>query len=702
MEFRPRRATSPGSRRIARGGSSSTGTLTFPSAFDQYHGPSRSSTGFTSGPWTSVERMGVPRVGPRYRQESPPRQSSRDDYVIRPRRPTLDVPDAAPRRPLTYIPPSSPSRQRPIITSVEKPPSPMALVTRPRREEDHFIQPASSSSRREHRRNYTHGSIDTTRMVAADREARDRWEHGVYRRPDSIRGVPGSVRGVYNTDPPYYRPHDLSERDPGYEYTDRIGQVYGDIEPRPRTRRDSNAGRRERPISMAGLDDYLPRSNSSGRDLGPPIAMDNRGFNTGERTNLGRSGSLKHSHRRTDNELPRDYTREDYSTSRARPSSGGTVVHQDYPEDYPAHHREVKDPTEVRSRKPSASPIPEQRKEKDRNEHPDEQYGRTKDDRSTRYHDRGHRRVHEREDRDHRVREDDRARGQEISANRLIASAAAAAAGAGIGAEGSRRRHHPHDHKKEESDPIEERVRSDDHGHHTKGEESRIDSRSSSTEDSDEEKQERRGVHRRHRETREGKEVENHHKDSGPAAPLAEDTVHQESSREQATLNEVPSVEEPSRSSRHHHHHHHHHSRTSEKDSYSEDSASSEAPEKKPRQVRVVTPSEDPREPEPPIKGILRQPREKFPEDPAPVREGVAPLKDAGKKGIPPNARWTKIDRKLVNPEALVAGNERFEERPDYVIVLRVLTKEDIEAYALKTQEIRAKRGIPPNVHESH
>jgi hypothetical protein len=115
----------------------------------------------------------------------------------------------------------------------------------------------------------------------------------------------------------------------------------------------------------------------------------------------------------------------------------------------------------------------------------------------------------------------------------------------------------------------------------------------------------------------------------------------------------------------------------------------------------VVTPSEDHREPEPPIRGILRPPREKFPEDPAPVREGVAPLKDAGKKGIPPNARWTKIDRRLVNPEALEVGNERFEERPDYVIVLRVLTKEEIEAYALKTQEIRAKRGIPPMIHDA-
>lgn len=99
--------------------------------------------------------------------------------------------------------------------------------------------------------------------------------------------------------------------------------------------------------------------------------------------------------------------------------------------------------------------------------------------------------------------------------------------------------------------------------------------------------------------------------------------------------------------------------------------------------------SPSPRDVEAPPKGILKPPRDKFPEEPNPVREGVAPLKDAHKKGIPPGARWTKIDRRLVNPAALEAGNERFEEREEYVIVLRVLSKEEIQAYAVKTQEIR-------------
>ncbi|KAJ5986156.1 hypothetical protein N7451_010521 [Penicillium sp. IBT 35674x] len=65
---------------------------------------------------------------------------------------------------------------------------------------------------------------------------------------------------------------------------------------------------------------------------------------------------------------------------------------------------------------------------------------------------------------------------------------------------------------------------------------------------------------------------------------------------------------------------------------------------------------------------------------------------EADRRGIPPGARWTKIDRRLINPEALIAGNERFEARSDYVIVLRVMEKKDIEAYAAKTQEIRDAR----------
>ena len=105
-------------------------------------------------------------------------------------------------------------------------------------------------------------------------------------------------------------------------------------------------------------------------------------------------------------------------------------------------------------------------------------------------------------------------------------------------------------------------------------------------------------------------------------------------------------------------------------------------------QPRIVTPPPLSAGPAP-VKGILRQPREKFPEDPAPIREGVAPLKDAKKDGVPPDARWTKISRKLVNPEALEAGKERYEAREDFVIVLRVLSRDEVQGYAEVTERIR-------------
>lgn len=116
--------------------------------------------------------------------------------------------------------------------------------------------------------------------------------------------------------------------------------------------------------------------------------------------------------------------------------------------------------------------------------------------------------------------------------------------------------------------------------------------------------------------------------------------------------------------------------------------AKSETPSEK--LLRNSAPAVEPR------RGILRQPRVQFPEDPNPLREGVAPLKEARALGIPPGARWTKISRQLVNPEALRQERERFEEREDSVIVLRVLTKEEIQILADKTRAIRGKY---PNHH---
>lgn len=112
------------------------------------------------------------------------------------------------------------------------------------------------------------------------------------------------------------------------------------------------------------------------------------------------------------------------------------------------------------------------------------------------------------------------------------------------------------------------------------------------------------------------------------------------------------------------------------------------------RQLRVVSPPREKPEVKP-VKGILRQPRPQFPEDPSPIREGVAPLKDAKKDGVPPDARWTKISRKLVSPAALEAGKERYEARDDFVIVLRVLSRDEVQGYAEITQKIRCVYPVP-------
>ena len=44
-----------------------------------------------------------------------------------------------------------------------------------------------------------------------------------------------------------------------------------------------------------------------------------------------------------------------------------------------------------------------------------------------------------------------------------------------------------------------------------------------------------------------------------------------------------------------------------------------------------------------------------------------------------------------MNPAALEAGKKRFEEREDFVIVLMVLTRDEIIGYAEVTQKIRGE-----------
>ncbi len=701
------RPLSPGGRRISQPTRSSTGTLVYPSSYDPYRGPTQSSRELNSGPRTSAERTITPRVVPHYRPDSPPTRKSRDDYVVRPRRLTLDPGSAVTRTPLGSIAPSSPSRSRPIITTaIDRPPSPLTKSSRARKDEDYYIQPASTSSRREHRRYNTIDGVDMSRLMIADKDARDRPERGGYRSS----GV-GGGRSGYNLNQPLVRP--ATEID--YEYTDRREQMYRDTAPRPRPRPadDYNGGRRERPTSMTGLEGYMPSRTHPNRDAGPPPST--RGFG-----GVARSGSLRNDHRARDELVPRDYARDEYNAQHRNLSRPQVALHhpvQDirtpYPDDVSDHH-------ESRHHRPRKSTLDDGRSEPRLKDPYDDQYDRSSDDRSRSHHERGHHRRHDDEDRDRRPRDDPPRDTRDHrdgggSNGLLIGAGAAGLAAATAATEAARHKHHNKEPRDRDRERDKDRDRERDRNRDYPTEKARadrdrvptardtLDSNSHSTEASDEERRERRRRRRerRDREDREAKEAaaEDARRRAAEMAPPIDHALKEQGSYERSSQAGSHDSEEQKQLARRRRHHH---SRSPGGDSYSDESSSdSEIENNRQRQVRVVTPTDE--KPEPPVvKSILRPPREKFPEDPAPVREGVAPLKDAGKKGIPPNARWTKIDRKMVNPEALEQGNERYEERVDYVIVLRVLTKEEIQEYAAKTQEIRdARKLMIEGGHES-
>ncbi len=704
------RPLSPGGRRLNQPTRSSTGTLVYPSSYDPYRGPTQSSRELNSGPRISAERIITPRVVPHYKPDSPPLRKPRDDYVVPLRRLTLDPDSANTRRPLSSIAPSSPNRSRPIITTaIEGPPSPLTKSSRARRDEDYYVQPASTSSRREHRRYNTIDGVDVSRLSIADRDVRDRSDRGGYRSS----GI-GGGRSGYNLNQPLVR--QAPENDyTGYEYTDRREQMYRDTAPKPRPRPadDYNGGRRERPTSMTGLESYLPSRTPLNRDAGPPPST--RGFG-----GVARSGSLRHDHRTRDESVAKDYVRDEYDSHHGRKYPHPQVaLHHAVEDGRKPYPDDVSDHYESRPHKPRKSTLDDGRLGPRLKDPYDDQYDRSSDDRSRSHHDRSHHRRRDDDDRDRRARDEpprDKRDHRDDGSNGLLLGAGATALAAAA-AEASRHKHHnkeprDRDRERDRDYPLEkirddrDRVPSDRDrvpGDPVPTARNPLDSTIRSTEASDEERRERRRRRRHEREAREAREAEEDairraEEDARrrtvelapPPPPPNDHALKEQGSYERSSQAGSHESEEQKQMTRRRHHH----SRSPGRDSYSDDSSSdSEIDRNRQRQVRVVTPTEE--KPEPPIvRGILRPPREKFPEDPAPVREGVAPLKDAGKKGIPPGARWTKIDRKLVNPEALEQGNERYEERVDYVIVLRVLTKEEIQEYAAKTQEIRATRGL--------
>ncbi|RDL39608.1 uncharacterized protein BP5553_03948 [Venustampulla echinocandica] len=83
----------------------------------------------------------------------------------------------------------------------------------------------------------------------------------------------------------------------------------------------------------------------------------------------------------------------------------------------------------------------------------------------------------------------------------------------------------------------------------------------------------------------------------------------------------------------------------------------------------------------------------------SPRPETIRLAPDSQGNEIPPDAKWTKINRRLVSPEVFDQDGRRYEARPDFVAVLGVLSRKEIEEYTMRSQELRAartRRNQPP------
>ena len=743
------RPGSPPRNRYAPPGRTSASSFFPTSSYDTYPPATRSTRDYPSGSRISAERVDAPRLVP-LRTRSPPRRATEDDYAVRPRPRGASIEAPRIRRPVSLIVPSSPARSsRPIITSaIERPPSPVTATRRDRRDDDYELLPASSSSRRHHQRHSSLGATDSSRLIPADRDLREKFYLKSNLNRPSIR-----------------ERQDENDRDYGFEYTEAAREPrYQDPAYRQRSRRDSyNSGR---PTSMVIPEGYIPRSN---RGPGPPVST--RGFE-----NIGRSESLRQAYNaKNDERAPRDYVRDDREISyHPKPSRPEIALHQPsndgyapYPEEdsrrrlrkpspeedklelrpkthKPAPEDEIldlraksrkllpeDDVRELRSRprkiirdeerleprirdsrddetdqsrqNPRKSIMEEERLEPRMRDPRDDDHERDREDRPRKHRHRRHHRDHDHhreyddgDDRNSRARDDLREkldRGEDRGpSNGLLTGAGAAAAATGLAVEGVRR-HRNRESRDEEGLPAklpQDHLREPERDHMDTS--SVSSGLSGDTQENKEERKRRKRLEkdeedRLYEEARaeERRAKENAELFVGPVEPVL---------REQASYERRPEDRAP----RHHRSYtpRRHHSRTRDDDSYTESSFSSSSDsedDRIERHPRVVTPSNEEKPVPPPApKSILRKPREKFPEHPDTVREGVAPHKEMPKKDVPPNARWTKINRKLVNPEALEQDGIRFNEYVDHVIVLKAMDLEEIEKYTRKTAEIREKR----------
>lgn len=591
---------------------------------------------------------------------------SRTEYAVRPRTNSAAADERRP--PSIVIPPHSPARSRPLVNNLsrDRARSPLPKLPHPRDDSDRYIYPAVSSPRQHHQRHYSTTPVDLEHLQVTDNDRRERARY----RDRGTGGYTASGALVR------YRDDDVS-------YTGPREQFDRDYPSVPPTRRDSYP-RRERPLSALDFAEWKPPRQAK-RESGPPPSAF-RQFDRIEKADTGStnvSGGGISDHERNDDTVRRRH-------SMRVPVS----LHQDRD---PGPARQRDDLGDRRDPRPRRGTLEEEDIYNSDRDHRDHQHASS---------------HHERRNKKHRDESPTKTPvGEKVAAVGLGGVAAAGLAGGmskpsrdndvdeEVDQQRERRHRRRRDREFEEADvPPGDGVRSErprdrlhdlqeeqetDDPRRGKGSKDRADS--DSLEDDVARNRHRRRKHRSKDDSRqdadsasgsESRNVREKSRDVRGRDDLNDDPELNDGERRRRERDRRPDPEQPSAESAGH------------------EGVPGELEDDRPRRVQLVEPPKE-KDQEPKPKGILKPPRATpFPEDPNPTREGVAPLKEATKKGIPPGARWTKINRQLVNPASLEASRERYEERDDYVIVLRVLTREEIEKFAALTAEIRGKWNV--------
>lgn len=590
---------------------------------------------------------------------------TKTEYAVRPRNnsyaPSTD------RRPLTVSTRNASPTRRTGSLAVASPREMTPTVVRD--DSSRLLLPAPAHGR-QHSHHQRHNSTTIADLDARDatRERRDKTYHSK---------SPYVERAYHMT-----KPSQRNVDDEGWSYTGPREQFDRDYPQRPQGRRDS-ATRKDRPVSHYDLERPSPRRDQ-------PVIPLSRQLVRSDRIDPDR-----HVHRS-------EYDSDPDKTSdvpKRRHSTRHPVVHQQHREDgYPSPRDDFEGRNAPRTRNDRYDDEPRPRdrhrdtlRENDRDRDYDRRYHRDPD--------RERLRDYERDDRPHDVRRKPRSREsspQRSTLKDLAAGVVGSLATAGV-VKGLNRDRKDRDRDDESEDDERREPRKKSHRHRSRKDDAYSDpeatedrrrderrrsrAQGDSNSDTPDDQPSRRHQSRRYHdedepipEDKSEPENERHERGSSKVRVREDDDEDKGDDGERRSREAVPA-----------------HKQDQAPDSLENRTISpGENEDDRPRRVQLVEPVREKDEVKP--RGILKPARQvPFPEDPNPIREGVAPLKDATKDGIPPNARWTKINRLLVNPEALEKAHERFEEREDYVIVLRVLSREEIQKLADKTKEVRGR-----------